>query len=80
MVGFARLIVLLAIAVAVLVVLAVVIFGQSAVYQVGVRAVESATNPHIGQDTMQEYALVQENLSQIQTKISGAVTNVTGGK
>jgi hypothetical protein len=79
MVGFARLIVLLAFAVAVLVVLAVVIFGQSAVYQVGVGTIESVTNPHIAQDTMQEYALVQENFSQVQTAISGAVANVTGG-
>jgi len=69
MVRFARFIVLVAFAVAVLVVLAVVIFGQSAVYQVGMGAIDSATNSHIA----------QENFSQVQTEISGAVANVTGG-
>ena len=45
----------------------------------GVGAYESATNPHIAQDTAQEYAQVQQNISHAQAGISGAVGNVTGG-
>ena len=40
---------------------------------------EPATNPHIAQDTAQEYAQVQQNISHAQAGISGAVGNVTGG-
>ncbi len=76
MVRFVTLIVLIVFA---LIVIAVVLFGLSAVFQMGVGAVESATNPHIPQDTMQEYALVQENLSHVQAAIYGVASNVTGG-
>jgi len=44
-----------------------------------VGAYESATNPHISQDTAQEYAQLQQNISNAQARISGAVNNVTGG-
>lgn len=71
-------IVWIAIAVAVIVVIAIVLLGPSAVFQVGVGAVESATNLSVSHNTTQEYALVAENFSYVQTAISGAVANVTG--
>ena len=66
-VGVSGIIVLLAVG---LLVLAVILFG--------VGAYESATNPHIAQDTAQEYAQLQQNISNAQARISGTVANVTG--
>ncbi|MGA9204901.1 MAG: hypothetical protein WB277_05335 [Methanoregula sp.] len=50
-----------------------------AVVLIGVGAYESATNPHITQQTAQEYQQLQENISHARAGISGAVGNVTGG-
>lgn len=75
---FIKLIVWITVAVAVIVIIAIVLFGPSAVFQVGVGALESATNSSVSQNTTQEYALVQENFSYVQAAISGAVANVTG--
>jgi len=49
-----------------------------AVILMGVGAYESASNPHISQDTAQEYQQLQSNISQAQAGISSDVTNVTG--
>jgi hypothetical protein len=77
---FVKLIVWIVVAVAVIVVIAIVLFGPSAVFQVGMEAVESATNSYVSQNRTQEYALVQENFSYVQAAISGAVANVTREK
>ncbi len=50
-----------------------------AVFCVGLGAVSSVTNPHVAQDTQQEYQQLQENISHAQVGISGAVQNITGG-
>ena len=75
---FVNLILWIVFAVAVIVVIAIVLFGPSAVFQVGVGALESATNSSVSQNTTQEYTLVAENFSDVQTAISGVVANVTG--
>jgi len=75
---FVKLIVWIAVAAAVIVGIAIVLFGPSAVFQVGVGAVESATNSSVSHNTTQEYALVAENFSYVQAAISGVVANVTG--
>ncbi len=68
-IGVSGLIVLIAVG---LLVLAVILMG--------VGAYESATNPNIGNQTAQEYAQLQSNISNAQAGISGAVANVTGGQ
>jgi len=64
--------------VSVLIVLAFIGLVVLAVILIGIGAYKSATNPHITQQTAQEYQQVQENISHAQTAISGAVANVTG--
>ncbi|MGA2161309.1 MAG: hypothetical protein ABSG28_03790 [Methanoregula sp.] len=63
--------------VSVLIVLAVIGLVILAVILIGVGAYESATNPHITQQTAQEYQQLQENISHAQAGISGAVATVT---
>jgi len=66
--------------VSVLIVLAFIGLVVLAVILMGVGAYESYTNPHVQQDTAQEYTQLQSNISAGQAGISGAVANVTGGK
>jgi len=77
--SFIELMGLIAANVSALIVLAFVCLVILAIILVGVGAYESATNPHISQDTAQEYAQLQQNISHAQAGISGAVGNVTGG-
>ena len=63
-----------------LIVLAFVCLMILAIILVGVGAYESATNPHISQVTAQEYTQLQQNISNAQAVISGAVANVTKGE
>jgi predicted negative regulator of RcsB-dependent stress response len=51
-----------------------------AVILIGIGAYESATNPHIANQTAQKYQQLDQNISAGQAAISGAVVNVTGGK
>ena len=76
---FIELMGLIAANISALIVLAFLCLVILAVILMGVGAYESATNPHIAQDTAQEYAQVQQNISHAQAGISGAVGNVTGG-
>ncbi len=69
---------LIGISVSGLVVLVAVGLLILAVILMSVGAYESATNPHISQDTAQEYAQLQSNISAGQAGISGAMANVTG--
>jgi hypothetical protein len=71
MVRFVKLIVWIAVAMAVIVVIAIVLFGQSAVYRVGMGAVESATNAVTN--------VTGGSFSHAQAAISGAVANMTRG-
>ena len=68
-----------AVGVSCLIVIAFVILILLAVFCVGLGAVSSVTNPHVAQDTQQEYQQLQENISHAQVGISGAVQNITGG-
>jgi hypothetical protein len=77
--SFIELMGLIAANISALIVLAFVCLVILAIILMGVGAYESATNPHIAQDTAQEYAPVQQNISHAQAGISGAVGNVTGG-
>ena len=70
---------LIGVCVSALVVLAVVGLVILAIILMGVGAYESVTNPHISQDTAQEYAQLQQNISHAQAAFSVAVANVTGG-
>ena len=60
-----------------LIVLAFIGLVVLAVILIGVGAYELHTNPHISQDTAQEYARLQSNISNAQAGISGAMDNVT---
>jgi Na+-transporting methylmalonyl-CoA/oxaloacetate decarboxylase gamma subunit len=77
--SFIELMGLIAANISALIVLAFVCLVILAIILMGVGAYESATNPHIEQDTAQEYAQVQQNISHAQAGIAGAVGNVTGG-
>ena len=77
--SFIELMGLIAASIGALIVLAFVCLVIFAIILMGVGAYESATNPHIVQDTAQEYAQVQQNISHAQAGISVAVGNVTGG-
>ena len=68
-----------AVGVSIAIVLAFIALIALAVFCVGLGAVSSVTNPHVAQDTQQEYQQLQENISHAQVGISGAVQNITGG-
>jgi predicted negative regulator of RcsB-dependent stress response len=71
---------MIGIGVSALIVIIVVGLILLAVILIGIGAYESATNPHIANQTAQEYQQLEQNISAEQAAISGAVANVTGGK
>jgi predicted negative regulator of RcsB-dependent stress response len=69
---------MIGIGVSTLIVIIVVGLILLAVILICVGAYEQATNPHIAQQSTQEYQNLENNISHAQAAISGAVANVTG--